>query len=179
MIGADTEIQYQAQRLDDPDYEINSHLHREIGRFGRFVTRVATGEANDVYLTAQNKDHYLTDIALRPLLSVCRPLPEWLRDDPCSGFIWLGRDTVTPLHYDLTDNTMCQVIGEKHVRLFGPDQTDRLAPSVGVHSSLGWVDDTVVVERDLQPLDIYLIPGRGVFVPPRDGGTACVPPGSR
>lgn len=165
VVGSDTEIQYQSRRLDDPDYESQSHNHRETDRFGRFATRLATGEANDVYLTAQNKDHWPTADALRPLLSMCRPLPAWLRDDPTSGFVWLGRGTMTPLHYDMTDNTMCQVIGEKHVRIFSPDQRDNLDPTVGVHSSLGWVGDNILHQRGLAVQDVYLFPGLGVYIP--------------
>ena len=139
VIGSDTEIQYQDRRLDDPDYEINSPAHRATDRFGRFAARVATGEPNDVYLTAQNMDDWPTRQALRPLLSMCYPVPGWLGDHP-NSFVWLGRGTVTPLHHDLTDNTMCQVIGRKHVRLFDPKQRDRLNPTVGVHffAGLGW-----------------------------------------
>ncbi len=164
VIGADTEIQYQSRRLDDPDYEVNSHAHRDIGRFGQFVTRVTTGEPNDVYLTAQNADDWPTRQALKPLLSACRPPPAHLQDD-ITGFVWLGRGTTTPLHYDLTDNTMCQVIGEKHVRLFSPNQRERLDPTVGVHSAIGWVEDDVVALRSLAVHDVYLHPGLGVFVP--------------
>jgi hypothetical protein len=55
LVGSDTEIQYQARRLDDPDYETRSHAHREIDRFDRFAMQILTGETNDVYLTAQKK----------------------------------------------------------------------------------------------------------------------------
>ncbi len=164
VIGSDTEIQYQTNRLDDPNYEINSHAHRAIGRFGLFATCLTVGEPNDVYLTAQNMDHPPTRQALQPLLSMCRPLPGWL-DDHSNSFVWLGRGTVTPLHHDLTDNTMCQVIGEKHVRLFSPDQREHLDPTTGVHSSLGWVSDEVVAERSLDVRDVHLRPGLGVFIP--------------
>jgi hypothetical protein len=163
VVGSDTEIQYQARRLDNPDYERTPY--HETDRFGRFATRMVTGEANDVYLIARNKDDPRTAQALAPLLSMCRPLPSWLQNDPCSGFVWLGRGTMTPLHYDTSDNTMCQVIGEKHVRIFSPDQTDRLDPTGGVYSSLGWVGDSVVSDRSLAVHDAYLRPGIGVYIP--------------
>jgi hypothetical protein len=40
---------------------------------------------------------------------------------------WMStRGSVTPLHYDLENGLLAQVIGEKHVVLFPPDEHDRL-----------------------------------------------------
>jgi len=165
VVGSDTEIQYQAHRLSDPLYEMCSPNHRQIGRFIQFVAEIETGEANDVYLTAQNSDHPQTAQALAPVLSMCKPVPAWL-GNTYDGFIWLGRGTMTPLHYDKTHNTMCQLIGEKHVRMFSPDQTDRLDDIPGtVHSTLGWVGDDIIAERSLLAHDVYLKPGIGVYIP--------------
>jgi lysine-specific demethylase 8 len=42
---------------------------------------------------------------------------------------WLGpKSTKTPLHTDPYHNVLCQVVGFKYVRLYGPDQTPYLYP---------------------------------------------------
>ena len=42
---------------------------------------------------------------------------------------WLGpAGTVSPIHFDVYDNVLSQVVGYKYVRLFDPGQTERLYP---------------------------------------------------
>ena len=158
-------VQVQHERRRDPDYEINAPAHRAVMPFGQFLDRMLQpGAENDLYMTAQNAGENVT--ALRPLWVDVGPFPGFLRPAPATGFVWFGRGTVTPLHHDETNNYLFQVIGEKHVRMFPPGERERLSPTVGVHSSAGWVSDESIEQRGIRRYhDVMLSPGQALFIP--------------
>ncbi len=56
-------------------------------------------------------------------------VPQWVPDvNETSINLWFGRNSVTPLHYDATNNFFAQQYGEKHFTIFSPDDTARLYP---------------------------------------------------
>ena len=67
--------------------------------------------------------------ALKELWDDVAALPEYLTDDLARrGFLWFGpAGTITPLHHDLTNNFMAQIIGRKRVRLVAPCELPRIA----------------------------------------------------
>ena len=162
-VGSETNIQFQAGRSAFPDYEIQSHLLRSHGSFGKFLDLVLNGVANDVYLVAQNAEH--NRLAMRPLHDGIGPLPEFLAPYPAAGFIWIGGATMTPLHHDITNNLMCQVLGEKHCQLVSPDQFDRIDHRAGVHSNIGWLTNELAAERGIAVQKYYLRPRDALFLP--------------
>ena len=156
-------VEIQWNRTSDPDYELNSYSHKNVVPFNEFAGMMESRLANDVYMTAQNKS--ANEAALSLLWGDVGPLPDFLDPDPSMGFFWLGQNTMTPLHHDETNNVMCHVMGTKLVRMFSPDQRDKLDPGLGVHSRLGWVTENMIAERGLRPMDVWLTPGDALFIP--------------
>jgi Cupin-like domain len=90
-----------------------------------------------------------------------RPVPPYLTDFPSSAFLWLGKDTLTPVHHDTTMNLMCQIMGAKQIRLVAPEHWRLIRHRSGVHSWLNWIeDDSGIPYRDFQ-----LYPGQGLCLP--------------
>jgi Cupin-like domain len=156
-------VEVQGDRLADPQYELNAPSHQTVMPFHTFLDEMMSGAGNNVYMTAQNRS--ANSAVLAPLWKDIGSLPTFLRPRPEEGFVWLGRDTMTPLHHDETNNLMCQIMGWKLLRLFDPDQRDKLDHYVGVHSRLGWVTDDVVAQRGLIVRDVWLQPGSALFLP--------------
>jgi Cupin-like domain len=103
----------QGDRASDPDYENEarkSSHHRTI-TVGQFLDLVEYGQPNDVYLTANNFDAVDTRNIMSELADDFRPVPPYLTGIPSSAFLWLGKDTLTPVHHDTTMNLMCQIMG--------------------------------------------------------------------
>jgi jumonji domain-containing protein 7 len=56
-------------------------------------------------------------------------VPQWVPNiNETSINLWFGRNSVTPLHYDATNNFFAQQYGEKHFTIFAPSDTARLYP---------------------------------------------------
>jgi hypothetical protein len=158
----DTPVEVQTNRVSDPEYEIRSQFHKQVMPFPAFIDRIISGPDNDIYLTAHNAVQ--SRDALEPLFADIAPLPSFVW--PASeGLLWLGGRTVTPLHHDLCNILLCQIMGRKHVRLISPYQVDRLENHMGVHSRLGWVTDEMAAARGLVVKDFVLKPGQALFLP--------------
>jgi len=88
------------------------------------------------------------------------------------GMIWIGpKGTFTPLHHDLTNNLIVQVVGRKRVVMASPAETPKLYNRLHVFSDVGNVIDP---ELDLSAYpkvadarlhEVVLEPGEALFVP--------------
>jgi len=121
--AGDQEVQIQARRDQNWNYEIQASQHRKVTKFGEFIRQVFSNEiSNDIYMTAQNGD--INGEALEDLWPDLDPIPDVLDGslDHKRMFFWIGPSgTVTPLHHDLTNNLMAQVVGRKRIKLIAPD----------------------------------------------------------
>jgi hypothetical protein len=165
---AGREVEVQFGREADGDYEKNSIAHKRKMAFGEYIDRVERGPSNDFYMTANNDS--ANRAALSELWQDILPLPEYLNPHaPGAGFLWFGpAGTITPLHHDLTNNFMAQVIGRKKIKLISVAETARLYNSRHCFSEidLGQPDlarfpafqGVPVAECILQPGEILFLP---------------------
>lgn len=156
-------IEYQAGRTSHADYEMQAPALKTYDTFDAFADQMVARPDNDVYITAGNQA--ANHEAFKPLYEDIGRLPLCLYPDVQSGFFWIGNATVTPLHHDLTNNMMCQIIGNKTIRVVSPNQFDRLQHRAGVHSKIGWLSDDYAGENHIHFLDYILKPGMALFLP--------------
>ncbi len=162
-------VEVQFGREADPQYEMNSVAHKRQMKFGDYVELVrSSGSSNDFYMTANNDSK--NQVALQGLWDDVGALPEYLDDDPARrGFFWFGpAGTLTPLHHDLTNNFMSQIIGRKRVRLVAPCELAKIYNFRHCFTDLDArnVDLTrFPAMPDVKIHDITLAPGEILFLP--------------
>jgi hypothetical protein len=165
-----TLVEVQVGRDSDPDYERNLDQHRKSMPFAEYADRVmAAGVTNDFYMVANNKNVEKTAVAT--LLDELIQFPGLMDASAWAGrvFLWFGpAGTLTPIHHDPMNVILCQVRGQKRVRLWAPNQTPLLYNYVGVFSEVN------AEKPDLQryplyaqarPMEFLLEPGEALFIP--------------
>lgn len=164
------EVEVQAERNRDPNFEINKLALRRRVNLGEFVDRVVTGgPTNDYYLTANNEVLRRPEFA--PLLQDIGALPDFcVRDDlPRAANFWFGpAGTNTPLHHDTLMLLHTQVVGRKRWRFISPLQTPRLYNTVGVFSPIDLEASDFgrfPAFRDVRVLEVVIEPGETLFLP--------------
>ena len=170
-----TEVQVQTDRESDSLYEIRAHQHRRLMRLSDCLKLIADtdksgGTSNNLYITAGNTG--VNECALQALWPDTRPtLPAYLDSQlpGRNGFFWMGpRGTVTPLHHDLTNNFMAQVVGRKRVWLIDPAYTPLLANQLHCFSEVDLrnIDfERFPLMRKVRVLEHVLSPGELLFLP--------------
>ena len=169
------DVQVQTDRDSDSHYEMRAHQHRRLMRLSDCLkliddTDKSGGTSNNLYITAGNTG--VNEQALQALWPDTRPtLPAYLDSQlpGHNGFFWMGpRGTVTPLHHDLTNNFMAQVMGRKRVWLIDPAYTPLLANHLHCFSEvdLRQIDfGRFPMMRNVRVLEHVLSPGELLFLP--------------
>ncbi|HZG46089.1 MAG TPA: DUF6065 family protein [Allosphingosinicella sp.] len=161
-------VDVQAGREANGAFEIEKDRHRRQMPFDQFISLIE-GEpfGNDLYITAYNAA--ANRAALAPLDADLGTLEEYLTPEP--GMMWIGpAGTFTPLHFDLTNNLIVQVVGTKKVIMSPPSQTQRLYNYRHVFSAVHDITDEgqlarYPLARGAQTIEIDLHAGEILFVP--------------
>lgn len=132
---------------------------QEMMRFADFIDRYILQESDEVAYLAQHDLFYQI-----PRLASDMILPDYCHIEPNLNALythrppeviknaWFGpKGTVSPLHHDPYHNLLVQVVGRKYLRLYDPDQTDKLYPCEGMMNNTSQVNE----RRDSREL-LYL-----------------------
>ena len=166
---ANEDVQVQAGRSSDPDFELNKVNLVRTMRFGDFIDRILSdGDGNDCYLTAFN------ELSKRPefasMVAEIGKLPPYVdRTRLHTGLhLWIGGRSITPLHHDTVMLFHTQVVGRKRWRLISPLDTPKVYNYTGVFSKVDL--DTLDLKRfprmdGVRWIDLALEPGETLFLP--------------
>ncbi len=161
------EITYQGGRNSAPDFEIAKTRHTRTMPFDAYIDMVTSADTgNDAYITAYN--NVANTVALQPLMGDFGPVPFL---DERIGSIWIGpKGTFTPLHHDLNNNLLVQLMGTKRLFLLPPDETSKLANNDFVFSDVHDImsDDKVAQYPEVLSARCYHVdihPGDALFMP--------------
>lgn len=91
----------------------------------------------------------------------------------CIVNAWFGpTNTESPAHTDPHHNLLCQAVGVKRVRLFAPNQSEKMYPREDPLSNTSRVDvmhpdlEAFPLFADVQFFDATLTPGDALYIPP-------------
>lgn len=164
------EVQIQANRNSDPDYEIKIENHRKIVLFREYVDMVVNGgSGNDYYMVANNQT--LEREEFKPLFNDIEIFPEYLNPDDTKGrvFFWFGpKGTITPLHHDPVNLILTQVSGRKLIKLISPQQTPLMYNHIGVFSKVDGENpdyNKYPLYKEAKIIEVILEPGEAIFIP--------------
>lgn len=163
-------VEVMAGRNADPAFEINSAAHKTIMPMTQFVNMLgAAGETNDFYMVANNRS--IESGTLRYLLDDIRFFDGILDPHAAAAklFLWFGpAGTVTPLHYDVMNVLLAQVLGRKKVTLIPSFQTPYMYNKIGVYSQVNFDAPDYLrypLFQKTTPLEVLLEPGEALFIP--------------
>ncbi|MEN3746767.1 DUF6065 family protein [Sphingomonas sp. HF-S3] len=166
-IGA-AEIELQGGRNGATDFELYKDNHKRTMAFDRFIDQIHdTASGNDLYITAYNSAANREAVAV--LDSDLGTIESILTGQP--GMLWIGPGgTFTPLHFDLTNNLLAQVVGTKHLVLLPPSETCKLAHNRHVFSDVHDITDPSFLAlypqaESARQFEVTLNPGDLLYIP--------------
>lgn len=162
-------VEFQGGRDTNSEFELDKDAHKRTLGFTDYLAMIGRPEAgNDAYITAYNSA--TNRAALAVLDADIGNCPGILNDD-VKGMLWIGPGgTFTPLHHDLTNNLLIQVVGHKRVDLVSPNFVHRLANNRHVFSDVHDLDNPRL-SNGPEALDgvrrftVDLGPGDALFLP--------------
>ncbi len=169
----DAEVEFQGERGGNARFELDKDAHKRVLPFGAYMDVIERGNAgNDAYITAYNSGRNAA--AFAPIMKDIGTIDGILTpgDASTKGMLWIGPDgTFTPLHHDLTNNLLVQVVGRKRVVLVSPNFTPHLYNDTYVFSRIGDLEagpEALAAFPDVAEVRTYIVdlnPGDALFLP--------------
>lgn len=160
----DARVEACIGRQADPRPDANWREHRAELSLREYVDRVlATGESNDLYLIANNRNTARDD--LRALWDDVVLPPGWFDEPrlPYGSALWVGpAGTITPLHHDTSNILFCQIHGRKRIVLAPPWAEPLLESAEGVYNHRG---PEALASEGIPAIDVVVQPGEALFIP--------------
>lgn len=164
-------VEYQGDRTQDPLFEWHRDVHTRRLPFDRFIDLIASTEGNDAYMTVRNGVRNADTLAvLHKDLGFLDKFLSREAEDRHGSFLIGPKGTFTPLHFDLTNNFLAQVVGRKRLKLVPATDLGMFYNHRGFLSDIPDLDDPSFRRRD--PLlagtriyDVVLAPGEIIFLP--------------
>lgn len=166
-IVGDAPVTFQGGRTGDAQFELMKDAHKRTLPFPEFIAAITARSGNDAYLTAYNSD--TNRAALAPLERDLGFLDAYLTHQ--HGMPWIGpQGTFTPLHHDLTNNMLVQIVGRKRIVLASPSASPLLANERHVFSEVHDLESETHLARHPQARsvirqEVILHPGDALFIP--------------
>jgi len=164
------DVDIQAERNADANYEQNKLLLTKRVNLGTFVDRVVQGGAtNDYYMTANNEALRRPEFA--PLLDDIGSLPPLCDRSQLANrsSFWFGpAGTVTPLHHDTLMLFHTQVVGRKRWRFVSPLEWSRVYNLRNVFSDVDLEHPDPArfpAFEEATLLEVVVEPGETMFLP--------------
>jgi Cupin-like domain len=169
QLGDET-VEIMMNRDSDPGYERRGERHRTRQKFREYISYLRENPTgNDRYLVANNG---LLDLpAAKRLRENFESPAEYLDEAMSSGriFLWLGpAGTVTPLHHDVMNIIIVQVIGRKRITLIDPLRARYVYNDDGVYSLVDAANpdySRFPLYAYADPITVILEPGDALFIP--------------
>jgi Cupin-like domain len=169
QLGDET-VEIMMNRDSDRGYERRGERHRTRLKFREYISYLRENPTgNDRYLVANNG---LLDLpAAKRLREDFESPAEYLDEAMSSGriFLWLGpAGTVTPLHHDVMNIIIVQVMGRKRITLIDPLRARYVYNDDGVYSLVDAANpdySRCPLYAYADPITVILEPGDALFIP--------------
>jgi len=160
-------VEVMTNRNADPRFEVNRDEHRETMLFATFLEAFETNKKdNDWYIVAHNG---VLEGPLSPLVEDMRPISGVLGPPKGSHMnLWMGpTGTLTPLHHDMTNVLLVQLMGRKAVHLAPALEIHLLYNDIGGFSDVDPrnIADHFPLAKNATFMPVDLEAGDALFVP--------------
>jgi hypothetical protein len=166
----DEEVEIQTGRETDPDFELNSSIHKTKVKLKEYIALIKDNPiSNDYYMTANN--HTLKNNKFKKILEDAGSLPDYATNFTSDGntHLWIGpQGTVTPLHHDETAIFHLQIKGRKHWKLISPLAAPNLYNHINVFSpvDLENIDyEKYPLMKKVSVMEVTVEEGEAIFLP--------------